>query len=211
MECVDPTTARKLVSYKDIVIGPNDPHRGFKNVDLDDHEIELLEDDMTFGLVNSIPTIDFFERLKNLVIKSMDLTLVVKLPLKKFALRLTLGIILPLTLFLTVKDTLWHTSSESNVVLIKSEMSSYLSLNALHLELEQILDQDELLWKQNSHYDQISFGDRNTSYFHKRVTLNNRMNCISKLQLAIGEWCDNDETLHEEAILFYQNLFSIDS
>ncbi|KAL4324785.1 hypothetical protein GQ457_11G022350 [Hibiscus cannabinus] len=79
MECVDPTTARKLVSYKDIVIGPNDPHRGFKNVDLDDHEIELLEDDMAFGLVKSIPTIDFFERLKNLAIKSMDLTLVVKL------------------------------------------------------------------------------------------------------------------------------------
>ncbi|KAL4326031.1 hypothetical protein GQ457_11G022360 [Hibiscus cannabinus] len=90
-------------------------------------------------------------------------------------------------------------------------MSSYLGLNALHLKLEQISDQDELLWKQNSHSDQISFGDRNTSYFHKLVTLNNRMNRISKLQLAIGEWCDKDETLHEEAILFYQNLFSIDS
>ncbi|KAK8669033.1 hypothetical protein V6N13_106474 [Hibiscus sabdariffa] len=38
----------------------------------------------------------------------------------------------------------------------------------LQLELEQILDQEGLLWKQKSRADWIAFGDRNTSYFHKK-------------------------------------------
>ncbi|KAK8711191.1 hypothetical protein V6N13_146482 [Hibiscus sabdariffa] len=79
----------------------------------------------------------------------------------------------------------------------------------LQLELETILDQEELLWKQKSRCDWIAFGDRNTSYFHKRAIINKRKNRISKLQLSTGEWCDDDEVLHNEAVTFFQNLFSI--
>ncbi|KAK8582503.1 hypothetical protein V6N13_069280 [Hibiscus sabdariffa] len=61
-------------------------------------------------------------------------------------------------------------------------------------ELEKILDQEELLWKQKSRSDWISFGDRNTAYFHKRATINKRINRISKLQLANGEWCEDPVT-----------------
>ncbi|KAK9035373.1 hypothetical protein V6N11_077415 [Hibiscus sabdariffa] len=78
MECDDPMTVRKLVSYKDIIFGPNDPHQGPKSIDLDDDDIELLEDDTTFGSVNGISTIDFSNRVQNLAIKIMDLTLDVK-------------------------------------------------------------------------------------------------------------------------------------
>ncbi|KAK8985882.1 hypothetical protein V6N11_037605 [Hibiscus sabdariffa] len=78
MECDAPMTARKIVSYKDIVVGPNDPHQSPKSIDLDDDNIELLEDDIAFGLMNDIPTIDFSERVQNLAIESMDLTLFVK-------------------------------------------------------------------------------------------------------------------------------------
>ncbi|KAK8708918.1 hypothetical protein V6N13_059953 [Hibiscus sabdariffa] len=82
---------------------------------------------------------------------------------------------------------------------------------ALQLELEHILDQEELLWKQKSRCDWIAFGDRNTSYFHKRTTINKRMNRISQLQLNTSEWCDDDDVLHDEATVFFRNLFSIDS
>ncbi|KAL4297544.1 hypothetical protein GQ457_12G009380 [Hibiscus cannabinus] len=82
--------------------------------------------------------------------------------------------------------------------------------SSLQLELEQLLDQEELLWKQKSRSDWISFGDRNTAYFHKRATLNKRINRITKLQLASGEWCDDDAILHDEAVLFFRNLFAND-
>ncbi|KAL4289685.1 hypothetical protein GQ457_14G019120 [Hibiscus cannabinus] len=100
MECEAPMTARKIISYKDIVVGPNDPHQSPKSIDLDDVDIELLEDDITFGSMNGIPTIEFSERVLNLAIKSMDLTLVVKVlasPSRLMAWIRLLG--LPLTLY----------------------------------------------------------------------------------------------------------------
>ncbi|KAK8619511.1 hypothetical protein V6N13_133467, partial [Hibiscus sabdariffa] len=59
---------------------------------------------------------------------------------------------------------------------------------SLQLELEQILDQEEMLWKQKSRCDWISFGDRSTTFFHRRAIINKRMNRISKLHLSTGEW-----------------------
>ncbi|KAK8623544.1 hypothetical protein V6N13_118427 [Hibiscus sabdariffa] len=79
MECDDPVAARKLLSYKDIVVGPNDPSHGSKSVSFDDDDIELLEDDIAFGSENGVPTIDFSERVQTLALQSMDLTLVVKI------------------------------------------------------------------------------------------------------------------------------------
>ncbi|KAL4311775.1 hypothetical protein GQ457_01G012460 [Hibiscus cannabinus] len=83
--------------------------------------------------------------------------------------------------------------------------------SSLQLELEQILDQEEPLWKQKSRCDWVLFGDRNTSYFHKRATINQRINRISSLQLNTGEWCDDDAILHDEAVAYFLTLFSIDS
>ncbi|KAL4309737.1 hypothetical protein GQ457_01G012650 [Hibiscus cannabinus] len=83
--------------------------------------------------------------------------------------------------------------------------------SSLQLELEHILDQEELLWKQKSRCDWVLFGDRNTSYFHKRATINQCINRISSLQLNTGEWCDDDAILHDEAVAYFRTLFSIDS
>ncbi|KAE8725779.1 putative carboxylesterase 15 [Hibiscus syriacus] len=66
------------ISYKDIMTKSNVSQPGSKSVDLDDDDIELLDDDVTIGSSNGIPTIDFSERVQSLTVKSMDLTLVVK-------------------------------------------------------------------------------------------------------------------------------------
>ncbi|KAL4282061.1 hypothetical protein GQ457_03G023530 [Hibiscus cannabinus] len=77
MDCDDSIPTRKLVSYKDIVAGSFNDTQDSDFVDLDD-DINLLEDDVSFGSLNGIPTIDFSDRVQNLAVKSMDLTLVVK-------------------------------------------------------------------------------------------------------------------------------------
>ncbi|KAK8632348.1 hypothetical protein V6N13_072742 [Hibiscus sabdariffa] len=53
----------------------------------------------------------------------------------------------------------------------------------LQLELERIIDHEELLWKQKSRSNCISMGDRNTSYFHKKVVMNKRANRITSIVL----------------------------
>ncbi|KAL4363545.1 hypothetical protein GQ457_04G013420 [Hibiscus cannabinus] len=78
MDCDEIAAARNLVSYKDIVAGSHTTRQDSDFVDLDDDDIELLEEDITLGTVNRVPTIDFSDRVQHLALKSMDLTLVVK-------------------------------------------------------------------------------------------------------------------------------------
>ncbi|KAK8660939.1 hypothetical protein V6N13_051845 [Hibiscus sabdariffa] len=78
----------------------------------------------------------------------------------------------------------------------------------LLLELENILDQEEMLWRQKSRSEWIHLGDRNTSYFHKKAKIRKVRNRITSLQISDGSWCDEDSILKDEAVCFYKSLFS---
>ncbi|GMI69001.1 hypothetical protein HRI_000569400 [Hibiscus trionum] len=81
----------------------------------------------------------------------------------------------------------------------------------LLIELEHLLDQEELLWRQKSRSDWIVEGDRNTRYFHRRATIRKQKHKITSLKLQNGTWCDDDAILQEEATRFYEHLFSRDT
>ncbi|KAL4368016.1 hypothetical protein GQ457_05G029420 [Hibiscus cannabinus] len=78
MECEGEVNTRPTISYKDVVTGPLGSRSPGSSATLDDDDIELLADDIALGVSNGIPTIDFSDRVQQLAIKSMDLTLVVK-------------------------------------------------------------------------------------------------------------------------------------
>ncbi|KAK8713263.1 hypothetical protein V6N13_148484 [Hibiscus sabdariffa] len=78
----------------------------------------------------------------------------------------------------------------------------------LLLELEYLLDQEELLWRQKSRSNWILQGDRNTCYFHRRAINRKQWNIISTLKLSDGTWCDENLTLQEEATHYFKSLFS---
>ncbi|KAK8606369.1 hypothetical protein V6N13_030652 [Hibiscus sabdariffa] len=77
----------------------------------------------------------------------------------------------------------------------------------LLVDLEHLLDQEELLWRQKSRSDWISLGDRNTRYFHRRALCRKQRNKITALKISDGSWCDNDDTLMSEAVGFFKTLF----
>ncbi|KAL4281986.1 hypothetical protein GQ457_03G013250 [Hibiscus cannabinus] len=78
----------------------------------------------------------------------------------------------------------------------------------LLIDLENLLDQEELLWKQKSRFDWINHGDRNTSYFHRRAICRKQKNRISALTLPNGDWCDDDLLLQQEPLRYFFSLFS---
>ncbi|KAK8635575.1 hypothetical protein V6N13_004308 [Hibiscus sabdariffa] len=77
----------------------------------------------------------------------------------------------------------------------------------LLVDLEHLLDQEELLWRQKSRSDWVSLGDRNTRYFHRRAICRKQRSMITTLKIRDGSWCDDDDTLCSEAVEFFRNLF----
>ena len=64
----------------------------------------------------------------------------------------------------------------------------------LSKELNDILNQEELLWLQKSHNNWIQFGDKNTSFFHQKTMTRRRQNQIVWMKDDRGQWIlDEDE------------------
>ncbi|KAL4296041.1 hypothetical protein GQ457_12G028380 [Hibiscus cannabinus] len=82
--------------------------------------------------------------------------------------------------------------------------------NSLLLELEGLLDQEELIWRQKSRSEWITHGDRNTTYFHRRAINRRQKSRIRALKLNNGEWITDDSTLKLEAVHFFSHLFSME-
>ncbi|KAK8701712.1 hypothetical protein V6N13_020091 [Hibiscus sabdariffa] len=96
-------------------------------------------------------------------------------------------------------------------ILDKRRTQSMLKLELKLLEeLEQLLDQEEMLWKHKSRIDWVKFGDRNTRYFHSKAVLRRRRKSICSLRINDGEWCDDESTLREAVVSYYAGLFSTD-
>ncbi|KAK8615567.1 hypothetical protein V6N13_017152 [Hibiscus sabdariffa] len=81
----------------------------------------------------------------------------------------------------------------------------------LMIEMENLLDQEELLWKQKSRSDWVVSGDRNTRYFHRKAICRIQKNKITALKLPSGIWCTDDSELRTQAATFYHSLFTLDN
>ncbi|KAL4300764.1 hypothetical protein AHAS_Ahas17G0233500 [Arachis hypogaea] len=81
----------------------------------------------------------------------------------------------------------------------------------LNRELEQILEQEEILWMQKSRQLWITDGDRNTKYYHTKTAIRRRKNRILKLRLENGNWSEDQEELKNSAIAYYSKLYEEDN
>ncbi|KAG8486672.1 hypothetical protein CXB51_020076 [Gossypium anomalum] len=70
-------------------------------------------------------------------------------------------------------------------------------------ELENVLNHEELLWRQKAKCDWLQFGDRNTKYFHSRTMQRRKLNRILALRISSGEWSSDQSVLRDEAARFF--------
>ncbi|KAJ8751119.1 hypothetical protein K2173_016300 [Erythroxylum novogranatense] len=80
----------------------------------------------------------------------------------------------------------------------------------LQAELEEILDNEEILWRQKSRCEWLADGDRNTKYYHSRTMARRRRNKINGVKLQDNSWCYDDAMLKQEAIDFFNNLSTVE-
>ncbi|KAA3451486.1 reverse transcriptase [Gossypium australe] len=76
----------------------------------------------------------------------------------------------------------------------------------IHLNME--IEKDEVYWEQRARVNWLQSGDRNTAYFHNCATARRRANIISKLILDDGREIYDAPGIHEEAKLYFENLFN---
>ena len=76
------------------------------------------------------------------------------------------------------------------------------------IEINNLLHQEELAWRQRSRAIWLSTGDKNTKFFHQRATQRKRKNQIRGLFNKIGEWCSDEEQIADTAVEYFQDLFT---
>lgn len=59
----------------------------------------------------------------------------------------------------------------------------------LRREMDEVLNQEEMLWFQKSQMDAIRDGERNTKYFHLYTIIRRKRNRIEGVKKEDGSWC----------------------
>lgn len=77
----------------------------------------------------------------------------------------------------------------------------------LQAELENVLDSEELLWKQKLHKDQLLLRDRNKSYFHAQASNRRRGNQVKTLKLGDDMWTYDERKIKGAIVNFFRQLY----
>jgi hypothetical protein len=75
-------------------------------------------------------------------------------------------------------------------------------------ELNELLEQEELKWRQRAKEEWLKHGDRNIKYFHACATQRKRRNMIEQIVDGGGTLCNKAETIEDAFVRFYKDLFT---
>lgn len=75
------------------------------------------------------------------------------------------------------------------------------------IQLEDLLEKDELAWKQRSRIQWIRERDRNTKYFHSKASTQRRKNFISGIEDNCGIWVENVQGIEHTFVDYFQDIF----
>ena len=72
---------------------------------------------------------------------------------------------------------------------------------SISAELDELLEKEEIMWRDRSRVSWLKAGDRNTRYFHQRATWRQKKNKIEQLQLENGTVLTNQKDLEFQIFL----------
>ncbi|XP_059428542.1 uncharacterized protein LOC132162311 [Corylus avellana] len=90
---------------------------------------------------------------------------------------------------------------------IQAQIHGRLS-EALKEEINGLLEQEELKWRQRAKENWLRDGDRNNKYFHACANQRRRRNQIEQVDNSRGQPCTSQDSVEQAFIEFYQDLFT---
>ncbi|KAI9156545.1 hypothetical protein LWI28_008377 [Acer negundo] len=84
---------------------------------------------------------------------------------------------------------------------------SWRKIQSIESQLDLALETDERYWRQRSRIEWLKCGDRNTRFFHMKVSMRKSRNIISDLLGNDGNWYDSKIVMEKIIIDYFSNLF----
>ena len=75
-------------------------------------------------------------------------------------------------------------------------------------EIQNLLQNEEVMWHQRAKNDWLKFGNQNTKYFHCRATDRNKRKFISGLENEQGSWVEGEDQIGALIASYYSSLFT---
>nr|XP_051228987.1 uncharacterized protein LOC127346758 [Lolium perenne] len=96
-------------------------------------------------------------------------------------------------------------------ILKRDDSNSKKRANILCREIDELLEKEELRWRQRSRVNWLQAGDRNTSYFHRKATWRAKKNKITELVNNKGVITQDDKEMNTIATEFFMELYKVDN
>ena len=81
-------------------------------------------------------------------------------------------------------------------------------IHGVKKEINELLHHEEVFWRQRSRSIWLLVGDKNTKFFHQRVSQQRRKNNIVGLYDREGEWHIDEDKIASITEEFYEQLFT---
>ena len=75
-------------------------------------------------------------------------------------------------------------------------------------QIQNILMDEEIYWKQRSRADWLKEGDKNTKFFHGKTTARRKKNRIWGIEDNFGRWIEKPNEVEHEFCNYFTNLFT---
>lgn len=74
-------------------------------------------------------------------------------------------------------------------------------------DMEQLLAQEKVFWKQRAKIHWLWEGDQNTSFFHNQGSARRKSNAINRIKNAEGQRLETNEDIQNHIEAYFGNIF----
>ncbi|KAL0417527.1 UNVERIFIED_CONTAM: putative mitochondrial protein [Sesamum radiatum] len=94
-----------------------------------------------------------------------------------------------------------------NIRLQPISAASKIEESKIRADIERLLSEEEVYWKQRGKVHWLKEGDRNTSYFHNRANTRRRSNDITRIKNGDGQWLEQEEEIRDHIETYFGEIF----
>ncbi|KAK4381552.1 putative mitochondrial protein [Sesamum angolense] len=94
-----------------------------------------------------------------------------------------------------------------NIRLQPISAASKIKESKIRADIERLLSEEEVYWKQRGKVHWLREGDRNTSYFHNHASTQRRSNDITRIKNGDGQWLEQEEEIRDNIETYFGDIF----